>query len=62
MTVVGSQAFAICREPGTDDLVFGCGEKDIAVSGVSVLWLVELHGRLEVGCRLYLRQGPFLEA
>lgn len=35
MAVVGAEAFAVGREPGTDYLVFGTGEEDVAVFGVS---------------------------
>lgn len=36
MAVVGTEAFAIGGEPGANDLVFGAGEEDVAVFGVSV--------------------------
>lgn len=36
VAVVGAEAFAVGGEPGADDLVFGAGEEDVAVSGVSV--------------------------
>ena len=36
MAVVCAEAFPVGGEPGADDLVFGAGEEDIAVFGVSV--------------------------
>ena len=36
MAVVGAEAFTVGGEPGADDLVFGAGEEDIAIFGVSV--------------------------
>jgi len=36
VAVVGAETFAIGGEPGADYLVFGAGEEDIAVLGVSV--------------------------
>ena len=36
MTVVGTEAFAVGGEPGADYLIFGAGEEDVAVFGVSV--------------------------
>ena len=33
--MVGAEAFAVGREPGADDLIFGAGEEDVAVFGVS---------------------------
>ena len=34
--MVGAEAFAIGRKPGTDYLIFGAGEEDVAIFGVSV--------------------------
>lgn len=36
MAMVGAEAFAVCGEPGADYLVFGAGEEDVAIFGVSV--------------------------
>ena len=36
MPVVGAEAFAVGGEPGADYLVFGAGEEDVAIFGVSV--------------------------
>ena len=36
VAVVGAEAFTVGGEPGADDLVFGAGEENVAVFGVSV--------------------------
>lgn len=36
VAVIGAEAFAVGGEPGADYLVFGAGEEDVAIFGVSV--------------------------
>lgn len=37
VAVVGAEAFTVGGEPGADDLIFGAGEENVAVFGVSVI-------------------------
>ena len=65
MAVVGAEAFAVGGEPGADYLVFGAGEEDVAVFGVSVgksqRSLSGKKAAVWVGKgSLDLSQGPFL--
>lgn len=36
VAVIGTEAFAVGGEPGADHLIFGAGEEDVAVFGVSM--------------------------
>lgn len=65
VAVVGAEAFAVGGEPGADHLVFGAGEEDVAVFGVSVGQSQRSPQGKSTGClwgrgSLDLSQGPFL--
>ena len=66
MAMVCAEAFTVGGEPGADDLVFGAGEEDVAVFGVSIGKESERDTVRPEGCCLWgrgsldLGQGPFL--
>ena len=50
MAVVGAEAFAVGGEPGADYLVFGAGEENVAVFGVSFRGLKLCFFKVEDSC------------
>lgn len=65
VAVVGAEAFTVGGEPGADYLVFGTGEEDVAVFGISTSKSQRSLLGEEGGClwgrdTLDLSQGPFL--
>ena len=50
MAVIGAEAFTVGGKPGADYLVFGAGEENVAIFGVSVGRESEGSVRGEGGC------------